>query len=175
MLEAIQKNRKFFIFEGILFIVLGILAIALPGIFTLGFEQLIGCLFLISGVVQGYRSFTMFGNKGWFISTLISALYIFIGILLLIYPIPGILTLTVLLTAFFLLDGIAKIVFASELLDLPNKGWLIVSGVLSLGMALLIWLGWPSTALWVIGLLIGVNLLFFGISLLSIIWATPKE
>lgn len=166
MLEIIKKNRKLVIFEGILFIILGMFAIALPNIFTLGIELLIGWLFLIGGCVQAFRSFKTKESPGFWPSLLVSLLSIAIGILLLVYPLGGILTLTLLLSLFFLFEGCAKIIMAFQMRQLPQWGWILVSGIIALIIAGIIWSQWPSSAYWVIGLLVGVNMLFFGCSLL---------
>lgn len=166
-MDIIRKNRTLFAIEGFLFIILGLLAIALPGISTLGVELMVGWLFLIGGLIQGVRTFKAHNLPGFYPSLLSATLSIFIGILLLAYPLTGVLTLTILLITFFLIEGIAKIALAFQLRDLDNWGWLAVSGALALILAAIIWSGWPGTAAWVIGLLVGINMLFFGFTLLS--------
>lgn len=168
MLEAIKKNRKLVIFEAIVFILLGIFAIALPNIFTLGIELLVGWILLIGGVIQTVRSFKAKG-KGFWLSLLTGLLAIIIGVLLLFFPLRGILTLTLLLTIFFLFEGIAKITMAIQMRkQVAQWGWLLLSGILALAIAFIVWSAWPSSAFWVIGLLVGINMLFFGFSLLML-------
>ena len=105
---------------------------------------------------------------------LTTLIYLVVGILLLAYPVQGIITLTVLLTIYFLLEGIAKIGWGIELHPVTGSGWLIVSGIISLILAAIIIAGWPGTAFWVLGLLVGINMLFFGSSLLALVWSAPK-
>lgn len=168
-------SRSVLIFEGILFIIFGLLAIALPGIFTLGLELTIGCLFIIAGIVQLVRTFTTKGTLGTMTALLSAVLYIVIGILLLSFPFRGVLALTILLTVYFVIEGIAKIVLAFQLKQFTGWLWLFLSGILSLALALIIWYGWPNTAFWVLGLLVGINLLFFGFSLLAVSFASNMD
>lgn len=174
-MDVIPFNRNYLIFEGILFLFLGILAVVLPGIFTLAFELVIGWLFLIGGGVQAFRTLQNRHATGFWPSLISALLYIIIGVLLIAYPLSGILSLTILLAIFFLVEGIAKLILGFQLRPSPNWGWLIVSGLISIAMAAIIWGGWPFTAIWVIGLLIGINLVFAGISLLFWAWGTPKK
>lgn len=160
-MELFQKYRGALIVEGIIFIILGILAIAMPKLSTLSVELLIGWLFIIGGIVQFVRTF-QFHKAGEIIWSLISVIvYLAAGVILLAYPLTGVLTLTLLLALFFLIEGIAKLVLSFEMRSFGNWGWLLFSGIISIILAALIWSGWPGTAAWVIGLLVGINLLFF--------------
>ncbi|WP_042278862.1 HdeD family acid-resistance protein [Candidatus Protochlamydia sp. R18] len=165
MLEFIQKNRTLLIIEGFLFALLGIIAIALPGISTLSTELFIGWFILLGGVIQTYRAFQSYREKGFWASFVVSLMYLLFGILLLIDPSAGVISLTILLMLFFIFEGVAKIIMGFQLKSTNSWIWFIFSGVLSLMMAGIIWMGWPETAFWVLGLLVGINLLFFGLSL----------
>lgn len=168
MQSEIKKHKGLFLAEGILFLLLGILAIALPGLFTLAFELLIGWLFIFSGIVQGVRSFKAKEVPGFWVSIISSVLYIVAGCFLLFYPLKGVITLTFILTLFFFLEGIAQIVFAITLRPIRSWGWLVLNGILAMAIAFIIWSGWPGTVTWVLGLLVGINLLFYGFSRLFI-------
>lgn len=174
-METLRPYRGVLIFEGILFAILGCLAIALPQFFTIAIELLIGWLFLIGGIFLFFRAFKM-REGGPFWPTLISGiLNIAIGILLLVYPIAGVLSLTMLLIAFFILDGFAKLFLSFELKPLKNWGWVLVSSILSIVLAFLLISGWPGTAAWAIGLLVGINMLFSGISLITFGYSLPEQ
>lgn len=166
--NSLQTHRSTFILTGTGLIILGMLAIILPGVMSLGVELLVGWLFLVSGLIQGYRSFKSQETTGFYPSLLSSFLSIVVGILLLVYPLQGMLTLTILLSVFFLLEGIFKIAFAMQVRQSEGWAWILFSGLIALAMAFIIWSGWPGTAVWVIGLLIGINMLFYGFSLLWI-------
>ena len=173
-MQNIHINWKFLLFEGIIFVVFGCLAIALPQVATLGIEILVGWLFLIGGALQLIRSIQSRHAPGFGWSLFSSLLSIFIGIILLANPLQGILTLTIVLSIFFVIEGITEIGLAIKLRPLGAWGWLCFSGVLALGMAVLIWIGWPGTAAWVIGLLVGINMLFFGFSAIGLSFAIRR-
>lgn len=174
-MEWIQNNRTLLIAEGVIFTLLGILAVALPGISTLSTELFIGWLLVFGGVFQLYRTIKAGGHASGFIGSLLTSfLYLIFGILLILFPVAGMFSLTVLLTLFFIAEGIAKIVLGIQLRPLNRWGWFILNGVLALIMAFIIWAGWPGTAYWVLGLLVGINMIFFGISLIFLATGTPR-
>jgi uncharacterized membrane protein HdeD (DUF308 family) len=173
--ESLQSYRNLLLFEGILFTILGFLAVALPGISTLGTELFIGWLLIFGGVVQLFRTFKSQKNTPGFLGSLLTGfLYLIFGILLVIFPIAGIFSLTILLTLFFIAVGIAKIILGFQLRPFRRWGWFILNGVLALIMAFIIWAGWPGSAFWVIGLLVGINMIFFGISLIFLALGIPR-
>lgn len=165
-MDELLKHRKLLLFEGIVFIILGILAIAAPAVFTLGFEQLFGWLFLLSGIIQCYRIYVMRNSPGIFPALLGAIVGIVIGLLMILYPWTGVLTLTVLITIFFLAEGTFKIAFAIALREIVNWKWILFSGILALLLGFLIISGLPGSAAWVLGLLIGVNMLTFGYTMI---------
>lgn len=173
-MEAVQKHRGLYLFESILFILLGILAIAIPGLFTYSLELVIGILFLVGGVVQGYRACKAGKSSERPYSLFTALLGIVVGALLLFYPLTGVLTLTLLLAAFFLVDGIVTIALGLRVRPAQGWGWLLFSGIVSVVLAGIIWSNFPGSAVWVIGLLVGINLLIFGFSLLFLTLGTPK-
>ncbi len=161
------QSRGFLIFEGLLFLFLGFFALSVPQFFTLGLELIIGWLFIIAGISQGYRAIKATGYFYWVPLAVSALLYLVVGVLMLVYPLRGMLTLTMLVTFFFICDGVIKITRGIQLRNLNNNwGWLVFNGLISLVMAGIIITGWPITAVWVIGLLIGINMVFFGITLL---------
>lgn len=162
MENTVRDHWKLFLFEGIIFILLGILAIALPNFATLSVELFIGWLFLLGGIVQAYRVFQSRGRNDFWLSLISPILAIIVGLLLLAYPLTGILTLTFLLAIYFLIEGIAKIAVSLKLKPLKSWGWMLLSGLLSIALGAIIFAGWPGTAVWVLGLLVGINMLFFG-------------
>jgi uncharacterized membrane protein HdeD (DUF308 family) len=172
--EWLQNNRNLMLFEGIIFALLGFLAVALPGISTLSAELFIGWLLFFGGIVQLYRAFKGSHEGPGFAGSLLTGfLYLIFGILLVLFPIAGIFSLTILLTLFFIAEGIAKIILGVQLRPDRTWGWFILNGILALIMAFIIWAGWPGTAFWVLGLLVGINMIFFGISLIFLSFGMP--
>lgn len=173
-MEGFQNHRYLLLFEGIIFTLLGFIAIALPGISTLSAELFIGWLLIFGGAIQLYRTLKARHAPGFIGSLLSSILYLVFGVLLIAFPIAGIFSLTILLTLFFIAEGIAKIILGFQLRPFSQWGWFILNGVLALVIAYIIWSGWPGSAFWVLGLLVGINMIFFGISLMFLAWGIPR-
>lgn len=153
---------------GLALIVLGALAIAMPQVSTLAVELMIGWLFLLSGVVHGGSTFSMRGAWNITGSAIVAILSLVAGGLLLLNPFEGILTLTMLMVAFFVAAGVVKTYFAIRNRHLRGWGWGVFSGIASLAVGVLILLGWPSTAAWALGLLLGIDLFISGWALVAI-------
>lgn len=165
--NGLVSFKSLLYFEAILFILLGIIGIALPQFFTIGLELLVGCLLIAGGVTQLIRLFQNKDAPGFWATILGAIFSLILGALFLIYPIAGVLSLTYLLLLYFLIDGLAKIYFSFQLKKYQHWGWILFSGILSLALAALIFTGLPGTATWVLGLLVGINMLFFGFSLVA--------
>jgi uncharacterized membrane protein HdeD (DUF308 family) len=172
-LDAVREKRGWFIGLGLVFMALGIMAILLPFIASLVTTIVVGWLMFLGGIVQGVHAVQnrRWGGSGW---AIVSAfVYVIAGLLVVAFPITGTLTLTLILAAFFVAQGILKIVRAVQHRTMRAWGWFLFDGILSLVLGLLVGLGWPSTAVWAIGVLVGIDLLFGGSSMLLIGLGTP--
>jgi uncharacterized membrane protein HdeD (DUF308 family) len=165
--ESLHAHWAIFLIEGIVLIVLGLTAVALPMLATLAVAILIGWLLLVSGSVGLVTSIWMRRAPGFLWSLLSAILGIAAGIVLLWWPLSGALSLTVILTAFLSVEGIISILYALEhKRDLSGRwGMMLLSGIVDLILAAMIFLGLPATAAWAIGLLVGINLIFGGSAL----------
>jgi uncharacterized membrane protein HdeD (DUF308 family) len=164
-MDVLQKGWKWLLGLGILLVVLGLLLIAAPVVGTLAVAVLIGWFLIIGGIAQIVHAFMEQRWSGFLLELLSGILYGAVGLLLLVYPLAGVEALTLLLAAFLAVEGIFRIAMALRVRPVQGWGWLLFGGVVTLVLAILIWMQWPSSALWVIGLLVGVNLLFTGWSL----------
>jgi len=164
VVNAIHEHWVLFLVEGIILLVLGAAAIIVPVIATLAFTLLIGWLFLISGVVGLITTFWMRNVPGFWWSLISGVVGIAAGIVLLLWPISGTVSLTLLLIAFFLVEGIVTLMYAFEhRAQLSGRwGWMLASGIVDLILAGIIFAGLPESATWALGLLVGINLLFGG-------------
>jgi uncharacterized membrane protein HdeD (DUF308 family) len=161
-MDALSRNWGWLLAVGILMIILGVFAIGAPVVATIAVQIMLGWLLVIGGIAQGLHAFMARGWGGFLFELLSALLYLAVGILLLVNPVEGALALTIVLAAFLVVEGIFKIVMAMRVRGHARWGWLFASGVVSLVLGVLIWAQWPSSALWVIGLLVGVHLLFTG-------------
>jgi uncharacterized membrane protein HdeD (DUF308 family) len=167
--NALHDHWKLYLAEGILLVILGFIAIVIPPIATLAVTILLGWLFLLSGVMGLITTFMMRQAPGFWWSLLSAALAVLVGGSLLAMPASGAVSLTIVLVAFFVIEGIASIMFAldhkSELTG--RWGWMLASGVVDLVLGGMILAGLPSTAAWAIGLLVGINMIFGGSALVG--------
>jgi len=168
MLHYLQKHWKIFTAEGIFFIILGSIAIIVPQVFTVGIALFLGWLLLIGGAFQAARALMMINMPSFSLWFFISILQLLIGYFLVTDTMQGVMTLTLLLTVFFALEGLVKIYLAFMMRPLAKWGWVLFSGITALFLAILVWVGWPETATWVLGLLLGINMIFLGWSILSL-------
>lgn len=167
-LDTLREKRGWFIGLGIVFMALGALAILLPFIASLVTTVVIGWLMLFGGLFEGIHAVQnrRWGGSGWAIAS--AVLYVVAGLLVIAFPVTGTLTLTLVLAASFVAQGILKIVRAAQHRKMRAWPWLAFDGVLSLLLGLIVALGWPSTAAWALGVLVGIDLLFGGSSMLLI-------
>jgi uncharacterized membrane protein HdeD (DUF308 family) len=169
-LAVFKKNRGILLFEGILFVLLGCFAIAAPVVFTFATELLLGVIFLVGGIVQLYRTFKTWGISGSWLSLFAALITGFAGFVLLARPMTGVIALTTVLAVYFLFESAFKMSWAFSF-EQKQKFWLVISSLLSLALGLIIIAGLPAIALWVIGLLVGIDFLFLGIMLLGFYWS----
>jgi uncharacterized membrane protein HdeD (DUF308 family) len=171
--QPVRPMRSYwllFLIEGLVLLVLGALAIVVPPIATLGITIFIGWLLLISGVVGLIMTFAARQAPGFWWSLVSGLLGTAAGLILLLWPVSGALSLTLVLTAFFIIEGIASIMYALDhRRQLSGRwGWMLFSGIVDLVLAAIIIAGFPGTALWALGILVGVNMIFGGASLIGI-------
>jgi uncharacterized membrane protein HdeD (DUF308 family) len=166
---SLQLHWRAFLIEGIVLLILGIFAILIPNVATLAVEVFVGWVLLLSGVVGLISTFRMRGAPGFGWSLLSAVVAIAAGIVLLAWPLSGVLSLTLILTAFLTVEGVASIMLALSHRRGFSARWalLLVSGVIDLILAAMIFLNLPSTAAWAIGLLVGINMVFGGSTLIS--------
>jgi len=166
MAATIHAHWKLLLAQGIVMMALGFLAVAEPNVATIAIGIFVGWLFFIGGIFRALSVWQSRGMPGFAWSLLTALLAIFLGLILIFRPLAGVLTLTMVLIAFFILEGITAIALAVQHREhLRSWGWVLFSGIIDLLLAYLIWAGWPSSADWAIGLLVGINMLFFGLSL----------
>jgi uncharacterized membrane protein HdeD (DUF308 family) len=167
--RSVRDHWVLFVVEGVLLIVLGMIAIAIPPLATLAVTILLGWVFLISGVVGLITSIMARHAPGFWWSILSAIVGILAGLVLLAWPVSGSVSLTLVLIAFFLIEGVATIMYAIEhRRALSGRwGWLVASGILDLILAGIVFAGLPGTALWAPGLLVGINMVFGGSALIA--------
>jgi uncharacterized membrane protein HdeD (DUF308 family) len=169
IVTSLRNHWKLFLAEGIILVLLGAAAIIIPQIATLTVSLLLGWLLLFSGIAGLFTTFSMRPMAGLWWSLLSAVIAIGVGLVLLFSPATGAVSLTLVLIAFFLIEGIASIMFALDHRNELPGTWvaMLLSGIVDLLLGGLIFLGLPSSAAWAIGLLVGINLVFGGAALIA--------
>lgn len=169
MIEYFQSHWKLFLAEGIVLVVLGILAILIPQIFTVVIVVTLGWILLFSGIFLIVRCLVVSSQMpGFWLWLFMGIIQSVLGFMFLANPLGGGLTLTMLLSIVFALEGLSKISFAMMMRPMTHWGLVLFSGITALFLAIIIWLSWPGSADWLLGLFLGINMFFAGISLIQI-------
>jgi uncharacterized membrane protein HdeD (DUF308 family) len=153
---------------GVVLIVLGIVAIALPTVSTVFAETWLALILICAGAANLVYAFQNRNGGGFAWQLLLGVLYIAAGAMLFVYPLTGILTLTLLLGSFLLTEGVFELILAFQLRPQRNWIWVLGDGIITLLLGAAIWFQWPFDAPWTIGTLLGASILFTGISRLML-------
>ena len=163
-----DRNSRSSMIWGILMIISGVLAICLPLASSIGLAILVGWLLLVSAVwhlIFVFRSRDL-GGSLW--QLVLAIVYGAVGLLVLFNPLAGVISFTLLLAIFLLLEAALELAIYFTVRRTTNAGWVLLDSVITLILAMLIWVHWPSSSVWAIGTLMGVSLIFSGISRLML-------
>jgi uncharacterized membrane protein HdeD (DUF308 family) len=169
-----RKTFNWSIVLSILLIIAGLFAIFVPPIAGVGVTIIVGWLLIFSGIGHIVYSWQRQRRGEMFLELLLGVLYLGAGVYLLWNPVVGLLSLTLGLAIYLFLEAILEFVLAVRLRPAPGSGWLFVDCVITLILAVIIVGGWPLSAAWVVGTLVGISMLFSGTARLMISLATRK-
>ena len=170
--DAIKSVRTPLLIAGVLLSLVGAIGIFLPGVLSLAIEIFLGWLMIVGGILWGYYAYH--AHSPSFISWLKPVILLVGGILLLVYPVSGIAAITLLVSFYLLTDAFGSFSLAFERRPLPGWVWMMLNGLLSLTLAVLILVGWPVTSPIYLGIIVGISLLFDGVSLFMLGVAMKK-
>ena len=165
-IDEAKKNSGFLIFLGILTVIFGVVAIGSPLITGVAVSVFVGFLLLASGVAQIVHALK---SKQWgtgFWGTVIGLLSVVAGLLMIFRPMVGLVTMTILLAIYFLVDGISEIIAAFKIKPDQGWGWLLFNGIVAVLLGIMIWRQWPVSGAWAIGILVGIHILITGWSMI---------
>jgi uncharacterized membrane protein HdeD (DUF308 family) len=147
---------------GLVQLIAGGIAIAVPIVASLAAVAVLGAVLIVSAILQIAHAFKVraWPRSAWY--ALGGLLYAIVGVLAVLYPFSGLLTLAVMIALLLIAEGSARIVFGTGVRPAPGWGWLVAAGISSIVVGVILLLGWPTTALWGVGLLLGINLIFTG-------------
>ena len=164
VLGTAKKFTAWYIVAAVLFILLGVFAIIEPALAGLGVALFIGWLLLFGGVSHFIGAFGAGGARRVIGQILAGVVFVLGGLYFLTHPLMALGTLTLLLAAVIFVGGIFEIVSYFRVKDERASGWMLLNGIVAVVLGGLIWVHWPSSSVWAIGTLVGVNLLLTGIT-----------
>jgi uncharacterized membrane protein HdeD (DUF308 family) len=168
LLDETEKHSKTWSIVGaILMIIAGVLAICLPVASSIGVVIILSWLLIIAGiahVIAAFR-FKSFGNVLW--ELILAAVAVFVGLYMRAHPVMGLATLTLVMAFYFLATGCSELALYFRNRSLPNSGWVLFHAIINFLLFVLIWIHWPANSLWLIGMFVGIDLLFGGIARLA--------
>jgi uncharacterized membrane protein HdeD (DUF308 family) len=170
MRETVKKYSLWYLLQGVLMVVAGILALVYPLVASVAMVFLLGWILIISGVLQGIGLIGARDVPHYWLSLISAVLAIVIGLLLLRQPDSGLLLMTVLLIVYFMVEGISKVIFALTIRPFPNWGWVLASGIVGIVLAVYLWANMPVSSEWVLGVLLGILLISEGVALAYLAW-----
>jgi uncharacterized membrane protein HdeD (DUF308 family) len=175
MRETVKRHSLWYLIQSALMILGGILALFYPILSSFAVVLFLGWVLIISGIVQGISLIGAQNVPHFWLQLVSVVLSVIVGLLFLRHPGEGLLTLTLLLIVFFMVEGISKIIFALTIRPFPNWGWVLVSGVIGILLSFYLWASLPVTAIWLLGVLLGIQLICEGVALGYLAWQVRQS
>jgi uncharacterized membrane protein HdeD (DUF308 family) len=172
--ETVRKSIGWSIALSVLLILAGFFALLIPFLSGIGITLFIGWLMIISGITHFVFAFKTHTTGGVLWELLLGAVYLFTGVYLIMHPLAGLLTLTLFLACYLFFEGIFEIVQYFQIRPRHGAGWLLFDAIVTLILAFMIWRSWPASSVWVVGTLIGISMIFSGISRLMLSLAAKR-
>ena len=161
---VVRETSTLSLLWGVLLIILGIMAIAYPLAAAAAVNVVLAWLITLAGVVHVMLAFRSHGAGRVLWRLLVGLAYLFIGVYLIVHPVVGIATLTLVIACLFVIEGIFEIIWFFRTRSGSGSFWLLFDGIVTLVLGGLIYMHWPSSAVWAIGTLVGVSMISSGIS-----------
>jgi uncharacterized membrane protein HdeD (DUF308 family) len=170
MRETVKRHSLWYLIQGALMVLAGLLALVYPVVSSFAVVLFLGWLLIISGVVQGISLIDARNVPHFWLQLVSVVLSVIVGLLFLRHPGEGLLTLTLLLIVFFMVEGISKVIFSLTIRPFPNWSWVLASGIVTVLLAFYLWASLPVTAVWLLGILLGIQLISEGAALGYLAW-----
>jgi uncharacterized membrane protein HdeD (DUF308 family) len=174
MRDTVRRHSFWYLVQGVLLVVAGVFAVAHPLLSSIAAVVVLGWLLIISGVLQAIGLIGAVHVPHFWLQLISVALALLIGFLFLRDPAQGAVTMTLLLIVFFMIEGMSKIVFALTIRPFPNWGWLLASGAVGVALSIYLLANIAAASAFVIGLLLGIQLIFTGVALTMLALAVRR-
>jgi uncharacterized membrane protein HdeD (DUF308 family) len=172
--DVVRHASTGLIVWGVLLIVFGMLAVGSPLIAAVAVSLVVAWLIVLAGVVHVILAFRAHGAGSMIWKLLVGLAYLCFGGYMIMHPVLGVASLTLLLASLFLIEGILNIVLYVKMRPLGGSSWLLIDGIVTLLLGLLIYLQWPSSSAWAIGTLVGISMIFSGVARVMMSLAVRK-
>jgi uncharacterized membrane protein HdeD (DUF308 family) len=175
MRDTVRRYSLWYLVQGILMVVIGVLALISPWIASTAIVRLLGWFLIISGVLQAIGLIGAREVPYFWLELISAVLAIVIGLLLLRHTDAGLLFFSVLLVVYFMVEGIVKTIFALTIRPFPNWGWVLASGLIGIALSVYLWANLSTVSEWMLGFLFGILLVVEGAALASLAWRVRRE
>lgn len=169
-----HKTVNWSIFLSVLLILAGLFTLMIPFLGGIGVAIFVGWAMIVSGITHFILAFKTHTTGSLLWELLLGAVYLFTGVYILIHPLAGLATLTLLLAIYLFVEAIFEVVHFFQVRPRDGAGWLLFDGLITFVLALMIWRSWPSSSVWAIGTLVGISMLFSGFSRLMLAMAAKR-
>lgn len=163
--KDVKKGSGWVVFLGILVIVFGFMAIGAPLITGLSVTIVVGILITMTGISQIVHAFGLKFKQGLILKIIKGSLSVLVGVYLLARPLQGLMGITLLLGIFFIIDGISGISMAFHFRPAKGWGWILFTGITAVALGVLVFVEWPFSGVWLIGVMLGIRMLNAGMGM----------
>jgi uncharacterized membrane protein HdeD (DUF308 family) len=172
--DIVRHASTWSIAWGVLLIIFGMLAIGSPFLAAVAVSVVVGWLIILAGAVHVVLAFHAHGAGSLIWKLLVGIAYLLFGAYLLVHPLLGVASLTLVLASLFLIEGILDVVLFFKMRSTQGSTWVLIDGIITLLLGLLIYLQWPSSSIWAVGTLVGVSMIISGITRVMLSFAARK-
>jgi uncharacterized membrane protein HdeD (DUF308 family) len=172
--EMVRHASTISILWGVLLIVFGVMAVGMPLLAAVAVSALVAWLIVLAGVVHLMLAFRVHGAGSMIWKVLVGIAYLCFGTYLILHPLLGVASLTLLLASLFLIEGILNIVLYVNMRPIHGSSWMLIDGIITLMLGLMIYMQWPSSSAWAIGTLVGISMIFSGVARVMMSLAVRK-
>jgi len=172
--DIVRKASTLSIVWGVLLIAFGVVAIGSPFLAAVAVNAVIAWLIVLAGVVHLMVAFRAHGAGSMIWKVLVGLAYVFFGAYLILHPLLGVASLTLVLASLFLIEGVLDIILFFKMRPVGGAGWVLVDGIVTLLLGLMIYMQWPSSSVWAIGVLVGVSMIISGVTRVMLSLAVRK-
>jgi uncharacterized membrane protein HdeD (DUF308 family) len=159
---------------GVLLIVFGVVAVGSPFLAAVAVNAVVAWLIVLAGVVHLMLAFGAHGAGSMIWKLLVGVAYLCFGAYLIMHPVLGVASLTLVLASLFLIEGILDIVLFFKMRPMQGSTWVLLDGIITLFLGLMIYAQWPSSSAWAIGTLVGISMIFSGVARVMMSWAVRQ-